>query len=148
MPRKNWRRHTTDPRNRTQHGGLTLQKYLVRTAAWLEFVTGVSLIMSPKLACDLLFAAQLDGAGVAIARYSGVVLLALATACLATPPKPHPRGAASGLLVYNIGVVVLFAWLGLATALHGLLLWPAVILHTVFAAALLAQLLAKRSSAT
>jgi hypothetical protein len=120
---------------------VTLHKYLVRAAACLEFVTGMVLIVSPKLACLLLFAAQLDGAGVAIARYSGVVLLALATACLATPAKPQPRGAALGLFVYNLGAVILFVGLGLATELHGLLLWPAVILHAGLAVALLLQLL-------
>jgi hypothetical protein len=127
---------------------LTLQKYLIAAAAWLEFVTGVFLIVGPKMACLLLFAAPLDGAGVAITRYSGLVLLALAIACLAEPPMPNSRGAAWGLLVYNTGVVMLFVWLGIATALQGVLLWPAVILHAIFAAALAAQLLAKRSLAT
>jgi hypothetical protein len=82
---------------------------------------------------------------VAIARFSGIVLLALATACLAIPPKAHPRSAALGLLVYNVGVVVLFVWLGVATTLRGLLLWPAVILHAGLAAALLRQLLNRGS---
>jgi hypothetical protein len=127
---------------------VTLQNNLVRTAAWLEFVTGIVLLVSPALACLLLFAAQLEDAGVAIARYSGIVLLALATACLATPPQPYPRGAALGLLIYNVGVVVLFVWLGAATALHGFLLWPAAILHAGFAAALMRQLINFSSVAT
>ncbi len=127
---------------------MTLQKYLVRAAAWLEFVTGVFLIVGPKMASLLLFAAPLEGVGVAITRYAGIVLLALAIACLADPPLPNSRGAACGLLVYNAGVVMLFVWLGIATALQGVLLWPAVILHAVFAAALAAQLLATRSLAT
>ena len=127
---------------------MTLRKHVVRLAAWLEFVTGIVLIVSPTFACMLLFAAHFDEAGVAIARYSGIVLLALATACLATPPEPPPRGAALGLLGYNAGVVVLFVWLGVATALHGLLLWPAVILHAGLAAALLRQLLNLGSVAT
>jgi hypothetical protein len=118
---------------------VTLQKHLILAAAWLEFVTGLVLIISPTFACLLLFATPLEDGGVAIGRYSGIVLLALSIACLFTPSNPYPRGAAVGLLVYNAGVVVLFVWLGVGTALHGLLLWPAVILHACFAAALLKQ---------
>jgi hypothetical protein len=43
---------------------------------------------------------------------------------------------------------VLFVWLGVGTALHGFLLWPAVILHAGLAAALLRQLLNLGSVAT
>jgi hypothetical protein len=121
-----------------------LQKYLILAAAWLEIVTAFVLVISPAFACLLLFATPLDDAGVAIARFSGIVLLALGTACVATPSKPYPRGAALGLLVYNLGVVVLFVCLGVATALHGLLLWPAAILHACVAAALLRQSFDKR----
>jgi ABC-type uncharacterized transport system permease subunit len=116
-----------------------LQKYLVRTGAWLELVTGIFLIVSPALAAVLLFGAKMEDAGIAVARFSGIVLISLATACLAISPRPHSRGAALGLLVYNVGVVVLFVGLGVGTALHGLLLWPAVILHAGLAAALLRQ---------
>jgi hypothetical protein len=118
-----------------------LQRYLILVAAWLELVTGIVLVISPAFTCLLLFATPLDDAGVAIARFSGVVLLALGTVCVATPSKPYPRGAALGLLVYNVGVVVLFVWLGVTTTLHGLLLWPATILHACVAAALLRQTL-------
>jgi hypothetical protein len=120
-----------------------LQKYLILAAAWLEMVTGAGLIIGPAFACLLLFATPLDAAGVAIARFAGIVLLALGTACVATPSKPYPRGAALGLLVYNVGVVLLFVWLGVATTLHGLLLWPVAILHACIAAALLQQTLKK-----
>jgi hypothetical protein len=46
-----------------------------------------------------------------------------------------------GLFVFNLGVATLFAWVGVATPLHGVLLWPVVGLHAVIAAALLPQLL-------
>ena len=119
---------------------MTLQKYLVRAAAWLEIVTGIGLILSPKLGCQLLFAAPLEGAGVPIARFAGLVLVALGTACLPRPATAQNRSAALGLLVYNTGATILFMWLGLATALHGALLWPAIILHAGIAAALLSRL--------
>jgi len=127
---------------------VTLRKYLIRGAAWLEILAGVALIMGPRLGCLLLFAAPLEGAGVPITRLAGVVLLALGTACLPRPPTAQSRGAALGLFVYNAGATILFVWVGLAAALHGILLWPAVILHAGIAAALLPQLLSPVSVAT
>jgi len=50
-----------------------------------------------------------------------------------------------GLFAFNGGVAILFAWVGITSALHGLLLWPAVILHTIIAGALLPHFLAKGS---
>jgi hypothetical protein len=121
-----------------------LQKYLCRAAAWLEIVTGVVLIIAPKIACLLLFAALLDGVGVPLGRYAGIAVLALGTACLPSGTAPVRR-AVLGLLIYNCGVVMLFVWLWIATAFRGILLWPAVILHAGIAAALLPQLLKKDS---
>jgi hypothetical protein len=115
-----------------------MQKYLVRAAAWLEIVTGIALIASPKAACVLLFAAQLEGVGVPITRYAGIVLLALGVACIPTPAQPSARNVL-GLFVYNAGATILFVWLGAATELHGILLWPAAILHAGLAVTLLSQ---------
>jgi hypothetical protein len=38
-------------------------------------------------------------------------------------------------------VAILFGWVGVATKLVGVLLWPVVVLHAVIASALLPQLL-------
>jgi hypothetical protein len=51
------------------------------------------------------------------------------------------------ILTYNVGAAILFAWVGVATALHGFLLWPAAILHAGIAAALLPQFLTRSSLA-
>ena len=56
------------------------------------------------------------------------------------------RKAVLGLFVLNAGLAILLAWVGVATTLRGLLLWPAVTLHAVIAAALLPQLRARRES--
>src|SRR5215472_11978785 len=56
------------------------------------------------------------------------------------------RRAVLGLFVFNAGVTILFAWVGAVATVHGFLLWPAVILHAVIAAALLPQLLTTRAA--
>lgn len=117
------------------------QRFVVIAAAWLEIVVGVAFITMPAIPCALLFAAAPEGLGIALARWVGVGLLALGIACLpSTIAGPH-RSAVLGLTAFNIGICVLLAWVGIATANHGFLLWPVVILHSVIATALVPQLL-------
>lgn len=124
---------------------MTLQKYLVRAAAWLEIVAGIALIARPNLGSQLLFSTQLDGAGVLFARFAGIVLLALGAACMPMPATAQARAAVVGLFLYNAGASLLFVWVAAATTLHGILLWPAAILHASIAGALLTLWLSKGS---
>lgn len=112
------------------------RKYIITPAVWLEIVVGVALIVAPNLASMLLFAAQLEGPGVPVARFAGIGLLSLGCACLSATAAGSPRGAVAGLLVFNVAATILFVWVGLASTLHGILLWPAAILHAGIAAGL------------
>lgn len=109
---------------------------VVRAAACLEIVAGAALLTVPGIACQLVFATNTKGVEIALARFAGVGLLALGIACLPSTVTGSSRSAFLGLLVFNFGVAVLFAWLGLVTTLHGVLLWPAVLLHAVIAVTL------------
>jgi hypothetical protein len=115
-----------------------LQKSIVVTAAWLEIVAGATLLTVPNVVCRLLFAATPEGVGMPIGRLAGVALVALGIACLPLRVIEPLPGAVLGLLTYNIGVAILLARVGVTTTLRGAILWPAVILHAVIAAALLA----------
>src|SRR5215475_9074551 len=109
-------------------------------AAWLEIVVGAIFIAVPDVPCMLLFGARPEGMGVPLAHWVGVGLLALGIACL--PSKPAgSRRSVLGLLVFNAGLAILLAWVGVVTAVHGLLLWPGAILHAAITVALLPQLL-------
>jgi len=121
-----------------------LQKSVVMTAAWLEIVTGTVFLTALDVPCRLLFAAKPEGVGITLARFAGVGLLALGIACLPSTATGSRRSAVFGLFVFNVGVAILFAWVGVATILRGVLLWPVVVLHAVIAAALLPQLLTPR----
>jgi hypothetical protein len=124
-----------------------LQKSIVTGAAWLEIAVGVTVIVAPNFLCVLLFATRPEGAGMPIARLAGIALLALGISCLPSVQPAPRRNSVLGLLVYNVGAAILFAWVGVATALHGFLLWPAAILHAGIAAALLPQFLTRSSLA-
>lgn len=112
-----------------------VHRYLVKAAAWLEVIVGLALIAAPDLPSRLLLGAGLDGAGVPVARFAGIALLALGCTCLFTAAAA-PRGALWGLYIFNAAASILLAWVGLATPWHGVLLWPAVILHAAIAAGL------------
>ena len=112
------------------------QKYLVKAAAWLEIAVGAVLIVAPSSASLLLFAAALEGPGVPVARFAGIGLLALGSACLSANAAGSTRSAIWGLYIFNAAATILFAGVGLGPAPHGVLLWPAAILHGVIAAGL------------
>ena len=46
----------------------------------------------------------------------------------------------AGLCMYNAGVAIVFLLLGMSGEMHGILLWPAALLHGVVGAAMLAAL--------
>jgi hypothetical protein len=117
-----------------------LQRFVVIAAAWLEIIVGASLVGVPDVLCVLLFATKPEGIGVPLARFAGVGLLSLGIACLPSTATASRRGVV-GLFVFNVGLTMLFVWVGVGTTFQGFLLWPVVILHAALATALVPQLL-------
>jgi len=117
------------------------RRFIVTAAAWLEIVVGALFLTVPDVPCSLLLAAKPEALGVLLSRFVGVALVALGIACLPST-NAGSRRSAVGLLVFNVGVTILFAWVGFTTT-HGFLLWPVVILHATIAGALVVHLLTK-----
>ena len=116
-------------------------RLIVTAAAWLEIVVGALFLTVPDIPSLLLFAAKPEAVGLPLARFVGVALFALGIGCLPATNAGSRRNVV-GLLVFNVGVTVLFVWVGI-TMPHGFLLWPVVILHTAVAGALVLNLLTK-----
>jgi hypothetical protein len=108
---------------------------LIRFAAVGEAAFGVGLLVVPSIVGQLLIGERLTGAAVLVARVTGMALVGLGAAC-------WPGPATFGLLIYSATVTVYLAYLGLAGAARGALLWPAALLHLV-----LTVLLIRASSA-
>ena len=121
------------------------QRFVVGAAAWLEIVVGALFLTMPDVLCLLLFGAKPEAIGIPLGRFAGIALVALGIACLPSRDAGSRRHVVLGLFAFNGGVALLFAGVGVASALHGFLLWPAVILHTIIAGALLPYLPAKGS---
>jgi hypothetical protein len=56
-------------------------KNLLALAAAGEAATGLVLLVYPSIVVRLLFAAEIEGAGVVMSRVAGISLIALGTAC-------------------------------------------------------------------
>jgi len=109
-------------------------KKVLALASIAEVATGMALLIAPSLVGQLLLGAELTGIAEAVARVTGIALIALAIAC-------WPGTPLLGMLTYSAAVTLYLAYLGLAGGLTGILLWPAVVLH-----ATLTVLLAREST--
>ncbi|MFO0829078.1 MAG: hypothetical protein U0572_13145 [Phycisphaerales bacterium] len=67
-------------------------------ASATEALMGLCLLAVPSGVAKLLFAAELPGAGAAVARVAGIALISLGFACWHA--RSH-RGAGLGMLVYS-----------------------------------------------
>ena len=120
-----------------------LQRSTVIAAAWLEIVVGAICVVFPGPLCVLLFGERPEGIAILLARFAGFGLLGLGISCLPSAATVSRRSVV-GLLVFNVGVTVLFCWIAVTTSFHGILLWPVIILHGVLATALLPQAMATK----
>ena len=116
--------------------------WIVASAA-LEAVTGLGLLIVPRLVVRLLLGAELAGPGVAAARVCGIGLFSLGIACWpergATAHRPDRR-AVRALLVYNGLATAYLVGLRVLDGYQGILLVPAIVIHAVLAALLAREL--------
>jgi hypothetical protein len=105
-------------------------RWVLVLAAISEIATGVALLVVPSLVGQLLLGAELTGVAVAVARVTGIALIALGVAC-------WPGTPLVGMLTYSAAVTLYLAYVGLAGGVAGILLWPAVVLHVILTALLI-----------
>jgi len=110
-------------------------KTLHTATAVIELGAGLALLCFPSATVTLLVGAPLEAApALTVGRVGGAGLLALGVACWLARDDTQSR-AARGLIaamsLYNVAAVVVLAFAGIGFGLHGVALWPAVILHAV-----------------
>jgi len=106
---------------------------LLKLTAIIETATGLGLMAVPSVVVRLLLGSPLDTSGaVMLGRVAGAALLALGVACWLARDDTQSRAARGlvvAMLIYNIAATALLAFAGIALGLHGIALWPAVVLH-------------------
>ena len=110
---------------------------LLKLTALIEAATGFGLIVIPSVVVRLLLGSPLDTpAVVTLGRVAGAALLALGVACWLARDDTQSRAARGlvvAMLVYNIAATAVLAFAGIGLGLHGVALWPAVVLHAAMA---------------
>ena len=113
-------------------------KLLFIVTAVFETATAVLLLLAPALVFALLFGWREIGPQTAlIGRVGGAAVLGLGVASWLARDDAGSRaalGVFTGLLVYNVVIVVFFVLAGVVLSMVGLLLWPAVLYHVALTA--------------
>ena len=117
---------------------LIVARELLIVSALLEMATGLALLLSPPLVAAILLGASLDApAAFVVGRMAGAALLSLGGACwLARNDGPGRvlLGLVAAMLLYNCVAAGVLGHAGAGARLVGILLWPAVALHSALAA--------------
>jgi len=112
-----------------------MKRFLTLTAI-IEGATGLALIAVPGIVVRLLLGAEISGASIPLGRVAGAALLALGVACWLARDDTQSRAARGlvvAMLMYNIVATAVLAFAGIGLGLHGVVLWPAVVLHAAMA---------------
>ena len=111
-----------------------LLKKILSFASIVEIVTGLALMIDPRMVVALLVGPNAPVEEIPMGRFPGIAILVLGLACW--PGRaPRERGAPPfrAMLVYN-GLIALFLVnLYKVGHLGGVLLWPGVVLHATVA---------------
>ena len=112
-------------------------KRLITFSAIIEVPTGLALMAIPSVVVRLLLGSPLDtSVAVTLGRVAGAALIALGVACWLTrldAPSRAARGLVAAMLLYNVATVAVLAYAGIGLGLHGVALWPAIIVHAAMA---------------
>ena len=124
---------------------------LLKLTSIIEAATGLALMVVPSVVVQLLLGSPLDAsAAVTLGRVAGAALLALGVACWLARDDTQSRAARGlvvAMLMYNIPATAVLAFAGIALGLHGVALWPAVVLHAVMAVWCITTLLRTQAAA-
>jgi hypothetical protein len=112
-------------------------KTLLMAAAAAELGTGLGLLIAPSLVAELLFGQALGTVeSMLVGRVAGTALMAIGLACGLEGTDRRagsPTALLAALLLYNAVVAVLLALGAVFQDVHGMLLWPVVLVHAAFA---------------
>ena len=115
---------------------LNMMKRFLTLTAIIEAATGLALIAVPAIVVRLLLGAEISGASIPLGRVAGAALLALGVACWLARDDTQSRAARGlvvAMLMYNLVATAVLAFAGIGLGLHGIVLWPAVVLHAAMA---------------
>ncbi|WP_035351938.1 hypothetical protein [Edaphobacter aggregans] len=118
-------------------------KKVLATAAVAEAGTGVILLAYPPIVVQMLFGAEISGAGVVMSRLAGICLIGLGVSCWPGNSAFQPL---NGMLAYSTLAMLYLILIGVRGEGVGLLLWPGVVVHAILVVLLAGGWLKQRKS--
>ena len=118
-------------------------RLLLNSAAIVEVLIGLALLVAPLFVIGLLLGDGLGLTGAAVARVLGIALLAVGVAGWQSPGQDTNLAPRTGLCVYNVGVAALLMYLGTTGGMNGPFLWPVAALHGLIGSAMLSIISAR-----
>ena len=113
-------------------------KTLYAATTVIEVGAGLALLCLPSAAAKLLLGTPLqEPSAFVVARVCGAGLLTLGIACWlarSDTQSSAARGLTTAMVIYNLGVALILGAAGLRHPPVGVILWPAVVLHTAMTA--------------
>jgi hypothetical protein len=113
---------------------LSNTKPLLIVSAVCEIGAGLLLLIAPSPTARVLLGAGLmSPESMVVGRVGGAALLSIGLSCWLErnrDPEASALGLVTGLLVYNVAAVVLFAYAALVCKMNGIGIWPTVGLHS------------------
>jgi len=110
-------------------------KSLKIATALIEIGAGLALLLIPGEFAKLVGGVPLDSPiALTVARVGGAGLIALAIACWIAREDSSSRaaiGLVAAMTFYNFAAVGVLGYAAVGLQLHGVALWPAIILHAV-----------------
>jgi len=141
------RSHPGTAGNGAKERAMTKGQHVLAISCGVEAATGLGLLVAPAVVAKLLLGGEITGISIVVGNLTGVTLISLAIACW---PRVGATGGASyaAMLVYNVLVALLLAETGATATATGILLWPVVVIHLIFAVLLaLASIGSRRGTA-
>ena len=122
-------------------------KILLTITSLIEFTTGLALTIFPgKLVYFLFGVSLLQSTGEMVGRIAGIALIALSLACWFARNESHSSVVLTkSMLVYNLGVAIFFLLAFFKYNFAGIGLWPALVLHIIFAGWCLKNIVARNA---
>ena len=112
-------------------------KALHTVTAVAEVGAGLALLACPSATVTLMVGAPLETpAALSVARLGGAGLFALGLACWLSREDTQSRaarGLVAAMLLYNVAAVAVLAFASIGFGMHGVALWPVVVLHALLA---------------
>jgi hypothetical protein len=122
-----------------------MKNKILALAAVAEAGTGLLLLAYPPIVVRLLFGAAISGIATVLGRFGGICLLGLGVACW---PRSSAVQQLYGMLTYNTVAMLYLIYIGLLGETVGVLLWPAVVAHSVLLSLLVRALFKERKTPT